>query len=82
MDLKLLAIALGAVAIIGMAVAGVASSSTGHFIKTTFSGTFVEHSGQELETFGDELIQSVKLILMSIFLVAFIGVAAYTKSKS
>ncbi len=82
MDIKLWAIALIAAAIISMLLVGMVSSTTGHFIKTVTNGTFVEHSGENLEAWGNDLVHSAKVTVGAIFTVVLIGAVAYAKSKS
>jgi len=64
-----------------MFVVGAISSTTGHVIKDVTNGTFIEHSGSALESWGNDLVHTVKTTLAAICFVGLVGAVLYLKSK-
>jgi len=64
MEWKTIIIAIVAGALVLMAVASYASSTTGHFIKDTFNGTPLEQPGEFLVDAGSSLMQTLVTVLM------------------
>jgi len=70
------------IALFTVAGIGTVESSTGHFLKNTFSGTAIEQSAASLETAGNDLTTSAHKAL-GIFtgLITLIGIV-YWRSRS
>jgi len=82
MKLKMWVITLIVAALIAMFLAGITTSTTGHIIKTATNGTFIEHFGETLESFGNDLLHSVKVTLSAICIVGVVGAVMYVKWKN
>lgn len=79
MNWQAITIAIVAGALILMAVGSVASTSTGHFIKDHFNGTFVEQSGVFLEDLGSSLMHTLVTVLMFMLGAGVIVLGVYLK---
>ena len=64
MEWKAIIIAIVAGALILMAVASYASTTTGHFIKDTFNGTPLEQPGEVLVDAGNSLMHTLVTVLL------------------
>jgi hypothetical protein len=64
-----------------MFIVGAASSTTGHIIKNAANGTFVEHSGAALESWGSDLIHTVTTTLAAICVVGVVGAVVIFRSR-
>jgi hypothetical protein len=64
MNWQTIIIAIVAGALILMAVASCASTTTGHFIKDTFNGTFLEQPGEVLVDAGNSLMHTLVTVLL------------------
>jgi hypothetical protein len=79
MEWKTILIAIVAGALILMAVASYASSTTGHFIKDTFNGTPLEQPGEFLVDAGNSLMQTLVTVLMFMLGAGIILVGLYIR---
>jgi hypothetical protein len=64
MNWQTIIIAIVAGALVLMAVASYASSTTGHFIKDTFNGTPLEQPGEFLVDAGNSLMHTLVTVLL------------------
>jgi hypothetical protein len=79
MNWQTIIIAIVAGALILMAVASYASTTTGHFIKDTFNGTFLEQPGEVLVDAGSSLMQTLVTVLMFMLGAGIILVGLYIR---
>ena len=79
MNWQTIIIAIVAGALILMAVASCASTTTGHFIKDTFNGTFLEQPGEFLVDAGSSLMQTLVTVLMFMLGAGIILVGLYIR---
>jgi hypothetical protein len=79
MEWQTIIIAIVAGALILMAVASYASSTTGHFIKDTFNGTPLEQPGEFLVDAGNSLMHTLVTVLMFMLGAGIILVGLYIR---
>jgi hypothetical protein len=79
MNWQTIIIAIVAGALILMAVASYAFSTTGHFIKDTFNGTFLEQPGEVLVDAGNSLMHTLVTVLMFMLGAGIILVGLYIR---
>jgi len=79
MNWQTIIIAIVAGALVLMAVASYASSTTGHFIKDTFNGTPLEQPGEFLVDAGSSLMQTLVTVLMFMLGAGIILVGLYIR---
>jgi hypothetical protein len=79
MNWQAITIAIVAGALILMAVGSIASTSTGHFIKDHFNGTFLEQPGGFLVDVGSSLMHTLVTVLMFMLGAGVILVGIYLK---